>query len=81
MGQILARLFSGFGRYKNHQKLLMLGLDGAGMFLASQVSPSFQVKKAIFVMLAVFRSPIVFSNCDRNCILEYIQTIRALQNV
>jgi len=28
--QILARLFSRFGRYKNHLKLLMLGLDGAG---------------------------------------------------
>ncbi|KAG0585545.1 hypothetical protein M758_2G019300 [Ceratodon purpureus] len=28
--QILARLFNRFGRCKNHQKLLMLGLDGAG---------------------------------------------------
>ncbi|XP_024368459.1 uncharacterized protein [Physcomitrium patens] len=28
--QILARLFNRFGRYKNHQKLLMLGIDGAG---------------------------------------------------
>ncbi|XP_073394755.1 uncharacterized protein [Physcomitrium patens] len=27
---ILARLFNRFGRYKNHQKILMLGLDGAG---------------------------------------------------
>ncbi|KAG0568803.1 hypothetical protein KC19_6G046500 [Ceratodon purpureus] len=30
MGQVLAKLFNRFGRYKNHQKLLMLGLDGAG---------------------------------------------------
>lgn len=42
MGQILARLFSRFGRYKNHLKLLMLGLDGAGAiqaFLSLSVCP------------------------------------------
>lgn len=30
MGQIFARLFNRFGRCSSHQKLLMLGLDGAG---------------------------------------------------